>query len=109
MPQQRHIALICALLAGCHTAAPKHPTMIPVVYHPPNTCRIILIDREFSVWPDYKESLPALKAAAVKSPYVGFVGSADIPYKCLGAAIVAAQQAGLKPVGFISEPPRASH
>ena len=40
-----------------------------------------------------------------KIPEVHIRGDADVPYKCIGAAIYTMQRAGFIKVGFISQPP----
>jgi biopolymer transport protein ExbD len=38
-------------------------------------------------------------------PDAHLVADLNVPYKCVGGAIIEAQRAGFKKIGFISEPP----
>jgi hypothetical protein len=49
----------------------------------------------------------AVEARAWRGRAVRFDGGAETPYKCLGGAIFFLQRAGVRRIGFISEPPAA--
>jgi hypothetical protein len=99
----KHIAFMSAVLAGCQTTS-SPPVPVLLTYEPPNSCWLTVDGRKFPIWPEYEQSLPALKAIHSKSRRAWIMGPMTVPYKCVGAAIIVTQQAGFKRVGFISEP-----
>ena len=105
MGKWKLIPITLAALAACQTATPTPPLTVPLAFEPPNTCRIIVEGQALLVWPDYESSVPALKAAAAKSQHATIVSDINVPYKCVGAAIIAAQQAGFKRVEYAAGPP----
>ena len=101
------VALLCSGVGAC-TNVTTPPVPISLTYDAANPCHAAIDGQTFAVWPDYKQAMPALRSAAVKSRNAIIVAGITVPYKCFGLMIFAAQEAGFKHVGFIAQSPAAS-
>jgi hypothetical protein len=95
------LALIaCALTAGCTSHAAPLPPVVLRVAAVNNGCTALLD----ASWVPQEELLAA--ARDWRGRNVVLKGVTDEPYKCAGPAVFTLQRAGVKRVGFISEPPK---
>ena len=104
------IGLFVGLLGACQSTVPKPASVaIEIAWQAPGTCRIIVAGQSYVVGADDAGLKEALKRAIAKSRDA-YLKSDDlnVPYKCVGAAIIMAQEAGFKRVGFVAEPPPTS-
>jgi len=95
------------LLAGCQSEESARPRLavLQVAYVTPDTCRLSIDNSSFSFPADENDLLKALKQRAKTDPQAEIKPIGSVPYKCFGGAIVLAQRAGFRRVGFIAEPP----
>jgi hypothetical protein len=102
--------LLVGLLGACQSTAPKPASVaIEVAWQAPETCRIIVAGQSYVVGADDAGLKEALKRAIATSREAHLKSNdLNVPYKCLGAAIIMAQEAGFKRIGFIAEPPPPS-
>lgn len=90
-----------ALAAGCtKEPAPQPPIAVPVGFEG-GRCVALIDGRRVS------EAELQMAARAWRGREVSIRNAPDTPYKCIGAVIFGLQRAGVKSVGFISEPPPA--
>jgi biopolymer transport protein ExbD len=69
------------------------------------SCRVSISGRSFSFPADEQGLLAALRREAMIHSEATIEADTSVPYRCFGGAIVLAQRAGFKRVGFIAEPP----
>jgi hypothetical protein len=102
--------LFVGLLGACQSTAPKPASAaIEIAWQAPETCRIIVAGLSYVVGADDAGLKEALKRAIATSREAHLKSNdLNVPYKCLGAAIIMAQEAGFKRIGFIAEPPPPS-
>jgi biopolymer transport protein ExbD len=103
-------ALLVGLLGACQSTTPKQASVaIDVEWQPPETCRILVAGQSYILGADNVRLMKALKRAIATSRDA-FLKSNDlnVPYKCVGGAIIMAQEAGFKRIGFIADPPPPS-
>jgi len=75
-----------------------------VQFTEPDTCKIEVEGKSFSLPKDEDALLVALKSRSSKGRRISVGGGTEIPYRCIGHAIYLAQRAGFEKVGFIAEP-----
>src|SRR4051812_2528938 len=77
----------------CVGRLPDHgapgPIQVPLMFQAPDTCSIVVNGQTLPIWPDYKRSVTALKTLHAKSLRAIVMGPMSVPYKCIGAAIIA--------------------
>jgi hypothetical protein len=112
--RRRHWAAAAAasLIAGCNsTPSPVQPPAAPgpaiavVRIDTPSTCRIELDGRTFIVPRDGERLFGAVAALRGRVDGIALNAPMDIPYRCIGGLIYAAQHAGI-PFAFAAEPPQ---
>ena len=96
-----------ALSAACQRSVTREMVEIGLTFDQPNTCRMVVNRESFTLPSDETEAKTALRRAAEKSPFASVRGNTSIPYKCFGASLLLAQEAGFQRVGFVAEPPPA--
>ncbi len=106
LPYFLGLVLLCSM-TGCQIREREKPRMavLRVASEAPGSCRLTIDGNSFSFPDEEQRLIAALRLKA--TTYSGATIEADksIPYKCFGGAIVLAQRAGFKRVGFIAEPP----
>jgi len=102
--------LFVGLLEACEPTAPTPASVaIEIAWQAPETCRIIVAGQSYVIGADDARLKEALKRAIATSRDAHLKSDdLNVPYKCVGAAIILAQEAGFKRVGFIAEPPPTS-
>jgi biopolymer transport protein ExbD len=80
-------------------------TTVVIGFQPPDTCSISVDGKTFILSKDRETAVAAMKREFTIHPDAHLVADLNVPYKCVGGAIIEAQRAGFKKIGFISEPP----
>jgi biopolymer transport protein ExbD len=80
-------------------------TYVVISFQPPNSCSMTIGRQTFDPMTDEAAAVAAMKREFATHPDAHLVADLNVPYKCVGGAIVELQRAGFKKIAFISEPP----
>jgi biopolymer transport protein ExbD len=102
-------SLLLAALGACtqqhvNGAEAARTTYVLISFQPPDRCSITVGGKTFNPMTD-EAAVAAMKREFAIHPDAHLVADLNVPYKCVGGAIIEAQRAGFKKIGFISEPP----
>ena len=106
------IGILCVTMGSCQhgqrpdqaASAPSPMAIIKLAFEPPQTCRVTVDGKNFTLPSNESALLAALKKQSARFREARVDGDVTTPFKCFGHAIFVAQRAGFKRVGFIAEP-----